>query len=194
MTIVLIGLMVVAFYFLMIRPQRKRQQKQQQTLNQLQPGTKVLLGSGVFGTILRIGDKQAVLELSPGNELTVLKQAIVRVAGPEDEDNPETVTDTVPEPEPSTLDLKESEAAADASTADAGDQNWREYSIPQNDDDAAATGPLNGEQPTADAPAEGAEVKDAETADTEVKDAETAEQGTPTNGAGTTGGSGSSKE
>ena len=199
MTIVLIGLMVVAFYFLMIRPQRKRQQKQQQTLNQLQPGTKVLLGSGVFGTILRIGDKQAVLEVSPGSELTVLKAAIVRVAGPEDEDNPDTATDTVPESaEPaSTLDLKEAEAAADASKSDAEDQTWREYSIPQNDD-SAATGPINGEQPAtepaADAPAEGDEVKDAETTNTEVKDAEAAEQGTPTSGPGTAGGPGSSKE
>jgi preprotein translocase subunit YajC len=173
MTIVLIGLMVVAFYFLMIRPQRKRQQKQQETLNQLQPGTKVLLGSGVFGTILRIGDKQAVLELSPGNELTVLKQAIVRVAGPEDEDNPETVTDTVPEPaeSTSTLDLKESEAAA-AAQPEAEDQTWREYSIPQNDD-SAATGQVNGEQvkdePSAD---------DAKDAEAEVKDDKTSEQGT----------------
>lgn len=151
MTIVLIGLMVVAFYFLMIRPQRKRQQKQQETLNQLQPGTRVLLGSGVFGTILRIGDKQAVLELSPGTELTVLKQAIVRVAGPEDEENPETVTDVVPEPaEPaSTLDLKESELADSETKSDEpGEQTWREYSIPQNDDSSAGT--VNGDQPAKD--------------------------------------------
>ncbi len=157
MTIVLIGLMVVAFYFLMIRPQRKRQQKQQETLNQLQPGTKVLLGSGVFGTILRIGEKQAVLELSPGNELTVLKQAIVRVAGPEDEENPETVTDVVPEPaEPaSTLDLKESELAEGESKPDEpGEQTWREYSIPQNDDSNAAA--VNGDQPAKDAPVDDA--------------------------------------
>ncbi|WP_161606190.1 preprotein translocase subunit YajC [Microlunatus speluncae] len=152
MTIVLIGLMVVAFYFLMIRPQRKRQQKQQETLNQLQPGTKVLLGSGVFGTILRIGDKQAVLELSPGNELTVLKQAIVRVAGPEDEDNPETVTDVVPEPaEPaSTLDLKESELADADAKDEPGEQTWREYSIPQNDDNTTTAGQLNGDQQAVD--------------------------------------------
>lgn len=139
MTIVLIGLMVVAFYFLMIRPQRKRQQKQQETLNALQPGTKVLLGSGVFGTILRIGDKKAVLETAPGVELTVLKQAIVRVAGPEDEDTPDTVTDVVPEPAESSLDLPEpTDTAETAETAEAGtdsaEQNWREYSLPQNDD------------------------------------------------------------
>ncbi|MFC7624854.1 preprotein translocase subunit YajC [Microlunatus sp. GCM10028923] len=165
MTIVLIGLMVVAFYFLMIRPQRKRQQKQQETLNALQPGTRVLLGSGVFGTILRIGDKQAVLELSPGNELTVLKQAIVRVAGPEDEDNPETVNSTVPEPEEpaSTLDLKD-DADADAAKPEAdepGEQTWREYSIKQDDDadEASADQPAT-DQPASEQPSDKASPKE----------------------------------
>ena len=43
------------------------------------PGHRVLLGSGLFGTVVSVGDKQAVLEISPGVELTVLKQAIARV-------------------------------------------------------------------------------------------------------------------
>lgn len=187
MTIVLIGLMVVAFYFLMIRPQRKRQQKQQETLSALQPGTKVLLGSGVFGTIVRIGDKQAVLELSPGNELTVLKQAIVRVAMPEDEDNPETVSAPEPAESSSTLDLQNSAAAGTAESGEAkadaepGEQTWREYSIPQNDDATAGD----------------AEVKDAELKDaTEVKDAEVTDAGAPNQGTapGTSTGSSASKE
>ena len=180
-TIVLIGLMIVAFYFLMIRPQRKRQQKQQETLNSLQPGTRVLLGSGVFGTIIRIGDKQAVLELSPGNQLTVLKQAIVRAALPEDED---TVDPDAPVSEPagpaSTLDLTETEAAAgtteqtpaseaDQSTAESGEPTWREYTIPQNDDDAAEAGPAAGPEPGSDAAAvDQAETQ--QTADQETKD------------------------
>ena len=89
-SLLFIILMGVAFYFLLIRPQRKRQQAQLQTLRSLTPGTRVLLGSGVFGTIVQVGNKQAVLELSPGVHITVLKQAIVRVANPDDEDNPES--------------------------------------------------------------------------------------------------------
>jgi len=88
-TLVLIALMVVAFYFLIMRPQKKRQQAMQKTMRELQPGTRVLLGSGVFGTILSVGAKQATLEVSPGSELTVLKQAIVRVVTPADEDQPD---------------------------------------------------------------------------------------------------------
>ena len=87
-SLVLIALMIVAFYFLILRPQKKRQQAIQQTLNSLTPGARVLLGSGLFGTLVSIGDRQAVLEISPGVHLTVLKQAIIRTVTDADEDSP----------------------------------------------------------------------------------------------------------
>jgi preprotein translocase subunit YajC len=85
-TLILIALMVVAFYFLIMRPQRKRQQAIAKTLSELTPGTRVMLGSGLFGTVVGVGQRQVVLEISPGNELTVLKQAVARVVTEEDED------------------------------------------------------------------------------------------------------------
>ena len=94
-TLVMIALMVGAFYLLILRPQKKRQQAIQQTLNSLGPGSRVLLGSGLFGTIVSLGDRQAVLEISPGVELTVLKQAIVRTVTEADED---TVVDELEDP------------------------------------------------------------------------------------------------
>lgn len=97
-TILLIALMVVAFYFLLLRPQKKRQQAQQKTQNEIQPGTRVLLGSGIFGTVVSVGTKQAVLETSPGVQVTVLKQAIARVVQPGDEyDEPADVEEEVEE-------------------------------------------------------------------------------------------------
>lgn len=94
-SLVLIALMIVAFYFLILRPQKKRQQAIQQTLSSLTPGSRVLLGSGLFGTLVSIGDRQAVLEVSPGVELTVLKQAIVRAVTEADEDSPAEELDDV---------------------------------------------------------------------------------------------------
>jgi preprotein translocase YajC subunit len=84
-TFAMIALLIVAFYFLILRPQKKRQQAQQKTMNELVPGTRVLLGSGVFGTLTWVGTKQARMETSPGTEITVLKQAIARVVNPGDE-------------------------------------------------------------------------------------------------------------
>jgi preprotein translocase subunit YajC len=46
-----------------------------------------MLGSGVFGTLVSVGIKQVVLEVSPGVEMTVLKQAIARTVAPGDEDS-----------------------------------------------------------------------------------------------------------
>ena len=85
-TLILIALMVLAFYLLIMRPQRKRQQALAKLVSELTPGTRVMLGSGLFGTVVAVGEKQVVLEISPGAELTVLKQAVARVVTEEDED------------------------------------------------------------------------------------------------------------
>jgi preprotein translocase subunit YajC len=85
-TLILIALMVVAFYLLIMRPQRKRQQALAKLVSELTPGTRVMLGSGLFGTVVAVGEKQVVLEISPGAELTVLKQAVARVVTEDDED------------------------------------------------------------------------------------------------------------
>lgn len=104
-SLILIALMVVAFYLLILRPQKKRQEALQQTMNSLTPGTRVLLGSGLFGTVVAVGAKQALIELSAGVEVTVLKQAIVRVVHEGDEEagweSADEIEDDV-EPLPST--------------------------------------------------------------------------------------------
>ena len=85
-TLIFIALLVAAFYFLILRPQRKRQQAMQQTMSAISPGSRVMLGSGLFGTVVAVGPRQVVLEISPGAEVTVLKQAISKVVTDEDED------------------------------------------------------------------------------------------------------------
>jgi preprotein translocase subunit YajC len=88
-TLIFIALLVAAFYFLILRPQRKRQQAMQQTMSALSPGSRVMLGSGLFGTVVSVGPRQVVLEISPGAELTVLKQAISKIVTDDDEDSPD---------------------------------------------------------------------------------------------------------
>jgi hypothetical protein len=56
-------------------------------MNALSPGNRVMLASGLFGTVISVGTRQVVLEISPGAELTVLKQAISRIATEDDEDS-----------------------------------------------------------------------------------------------------------
>ncbi len=75
-TVLLFVLAGGALYFLMIRPQQKRQKEQQSHMSALEPGARVMLISGIIGTIKYMGEKQAVVEISPGVEMTVDKRAI----------------------------------------------------------------------------------------------------------------------
>lgn len=83
-------LMIVAFgaimYFLMIRPQQKRVKEHQALIDALEPGARVLLTSGMFGTIRHLGERQAIVELAPGAEVTLLKGNIARVVTADEEE------------------------------------------------------------------------------------------------------------
>jgi preprotein translocase subunit YajC len=85
-SILLIVVMIVAFYFLIMRPQRKRQQQQVDMMKTLEPGSRVVTTTGIYATIVAVGDKQIVLETSPGSHVTMLKQAVGRVVSGEEED------------------------------------------------------------------------------------------------------------
>lgn len=83
-------LMLVVFggimYFLMIRPQQKRMREHQQMVDALTPGSRVLLTSGIFATVLHVGERQMIVELAPGTEVTVVKGHISKVVTPDDEE------------------------------------------------------------------------------------------------------------
>ena len=64
-TLIFIALLALAFYFLILRPQRKRQQAVQKTMNALSPGNRVMLASGLFGTVVSVGPKQACSKHHP---------------------------------------------------------------------------------------------------------------------------------
>lgn len=85
-TLIMLVLMGAAFYFLLIRPQQKRAKAQQEMTNSLEPGARVMLSSGVFGTIRHLGERQAIIEIAPGIEMTVVKQAVVKTLKPEDDE------------------------------------------------------------------------------------------------------------
>ena len=64
------------FYFLMIRPQKKRLQEEQSMLGALSKGEEVITKSGLFGTIAGLTDKVVTLEVAEGVKLKVLRSYI----------------------------------------------------------------------------------------------------------------------
>lgn len=87
MEILLVTALAFMFlWFFVMRPQAKKLREQQEMQSALTEGDRVVLTSGVFGTIRHMGDKQAVVELAPGVSLTVLRGALLRkVADGEEE-------------------------------------------------------------------------------------------------------------
>ena len=78
-------LIIVVFYFLLIRPNQNKQKQWQEMLNSLKPGDKVTTTGGLRGTILSLRDDAIQLRLPPDNiKVEIVKSAIAAVTTPEE--------------------------------------------------------------------------------------------------------------
>jgi len=93
--LIYIAIFAVLIYFLMIRPNKKRQDEQRKMMDAMKPGSRVMLTSGIFGTLQAVGEKQMVVELAPGVAITVVKQAIMKAVPEEEEEFEYTDEDTI---------------------------------------------------------------------------------------------------
>ncbi|MEK9873280.1 MAG: preprotein translocase subunit YajC [Betaproteobacteria bacterium] len=69
-------LLFVLLYFLMIRPQAKKQKEHKTMLQGLQKGDEVVSAGGVLGTVVSVGDQFVTLDISSGVEIVVQKAAV----------------------------------------------------------------------------------------------------------------------
>jgi len=72
-------LMFVVLYFVMIRPQMKRQKEHKAMIDALAKGDEVATVGGLLGKISRIGDTTLGLELTTGVEVHLQRSAVVQV-------------------------------------------------------------------------------------------------------------------
>ncbi|MCX6452876.1 MAG: preprotein translocase subunit YajC [Actinobacteria bacterium] len=72
-------LMGAAFWFLILRPNRKKQAAMVAMIDSLGPGSRVITSSGIKGTIISMGDSEVVLEIAPGVNTRWTKGAITKV-------------------------------------------------------------------------------------------------------------------
>jgi preprotein translocase subunit YajC len=71
-------LIVVVFYFFMIRPQMKRQKELTKFREALQKGDKVVTSGGIYGRIDEIKDNFIFLEVAPNVKLRVDKSVVLK--------------------------------------------------------------------------------------------------------------------
>lgn len=72
-------LMFVVLYFVMIRPQMKRQKEHKAMIDALAKGDEVVTGGGLLGKVSKLGDSFVHLEVAHGVELQVQRSAVVQV-------------------------------------------------------------------------------------------------------------------
>ncbi|HEY9251847.1 preprotein translocase subunit YajC [Nocardioides sp. NPDC000445] len=102
---------IVLFYFLLIRPQQKRAKQARELQLNLQPGDRVMLTAGLFGTVTEVEETTTNIkvEIADGVVIQVVRQAVAQkvTEAPAEESDEETGEE------------REVEAAADETSADA---------------------------------------------------------------------------
>lgn len=78
-----IVLIFVIFYFLLIRPQQKRQKEHQKMLSTIAKGDRVVTSGGMFGVVVGIDDQKVVLKIAENVKVEFAKSAIAHIVSKE---------------------------------------------------------------------------------------------------------------
>jgi preprotein translocase subunit YajC len=100
-TFLILAVLIGLFYFLIMRPQRNRQRKAMQTQSEVIPGQRVRTTAGMYGTIISGDDRDVVIEIAPGVEVTMLRRAIMEVIADDQPMGNQPMPETIDEPESS---------------------------------------------------------------------------------------------
>jgi preprotein translocase subunit YajC len=71
--------MLAIFYFLLIRPQQKRQKEMQKMVAALRKGDRVITASGLYGTVVGVRDDVVVVKIADNVKVEMVKNAITAV-------------------------------------------------------------------------------------------------------------------
>ena len=66
----------VVFYFLLIRPQQKKQKEARAMLDALEKGNEVVTAGGILGRIVKLDDQYVTVEIAPNTQMVVQRGAI----------------------------------------------------------------------------------------------------------------------
>ena len=78
-TILMFGLIILIFYFFILRPQKRRQKERQKLLESLKKGDKVVTMGGIHGTIVGMDDKTVLMQVTDVVKLKFDKSAVTSV-------------------------------------------------------------------------------------------------------------------
>ena len=82
---IFILVLLVAMWFLLIRPQRRRQMEAQRLVDSLAVGQEIVTAGGLYGTITALEEDEARVQIADGVEVRVAKRAIAGVLSDNEE-------------------------------------------------------------------------------------------------------------
>ena len=122
-SLIIIVAMFALLWFLMIRPQRAKQQAQRRMLDTVAPGDEILTVGGLYGIVQELDeDGDLIVEVAEGIHVRVARRAVATLVKPDDEEADEDAAD-----------------AADAADDQAGDDIVDGEVEPDDEEDAEDT-------------------------------------------------------
>ena len=94
-------LIVIAFvflYFVMVRPQKKRQLQQQRMLDQLAVGDEIVTAGGMYGEVREVRDDEVLVRIAPQLDVRIARRAVAGIV-PQEEPEAQAELERAEEPE-----------------------------------------------------------------------------------------------
>lgn len=87
-----LGIMIAIFYFMLIRPQKKREQERRNMINAVKTGDRVVVCGGMMGVVANVKDTVLVVKIADNVKIEVIRGAVAQVLekgekAPEQTDN-----------------------------------------------------------------------------------------------------------
>jgi preprotein translocase subunit YajC len=86
--LIILALLALA-WFVLVRPQRRRQVAQQELYASIQTGDEVVTAGGLYGHVQAVRDDELDVEIAPGTVVRVARRAVAARIEPDDEEEPE---------------------------------------------------------------------------------------------------------
>lgn len=94
-TLIMFGSIFLVFYFLIIRPQSKKQKEMRKMIEALKKGDKIVTIGGIHGIVSTVKERTVIVKVDDDVKLEFSKSAVASVepAGKTDEEKPEPASD-----------------------------------------------------------------------------------------------------
>ncbi len=78
-TLLMFAMIIAIFYFLILRPQQKRQKERQKMMDTLKKGDKVVTSGGMYGTVAGLDEKTVLLQVAENIKIKFERGAVTAI-------------------------------------------------------------------------------------------------------------------